>query len=206
MQARKHRKPVPKAQRRAATRAALMKAARVLFAAKGYEATGTEELVAAASVTRGALYFHFKDKVDLFTAVFDDVSAEIRGIVDSAADKATGARSALVAGGNAFLDAATEESRRRIYLVDALSVLGLGTWRAFDEKHGTSSLRAGVRAAMLEGGLGQRAAEPITRVLNGAFNDLAIWISEAPPEERATRRAAARRAVAATIAGLFPEP
>ena len=44
-----------KAERAAATRTRLVTAARALFAADGYAATGTEAILAAAGVTRGAL-------------------------------------------------------------------------------------------------------------------------------------------------------
>ena len=45
------------------TRDALVRAARALFAEKGFRATGTEEIVALAGVTRGALYHQYEDKV-----------------------------------------------------------------------------------------------------------------------------------------------
>ena len=60
-----------------ATRDALVAAARALFAERGYAAVGTEEVVRRAGVTRGALYHYFRDKQDLFRAVFEQTEAEI---------------------------------------------------------------------------------------------------------------------------------
>ena len=60
-----------------ATRDALVQAALELFAERGYAAVGTEEIVARARVTRGALYHHFEDKRDLFRAVHERVEGEL---------------------------------------------------------------------------------------------------------------------------------
>src|SRR3954447_8723246 len=64
-------------ERSEATRAALVAAARPLFAERGFAGVGTEEIVRAAGVTRGALYHHFSGKDGLFLAVFEQVEREL---------------------------------------------------------------------------------------------------------------------------------
>jgi len=53
----------------AATREALLDAAERAFRARGVAHTTLAEIAAAAGVTRGALYWHFRDKGDLFEAL-----------------------------------------------------------------------------------------------------------------------------------------
>ena len=59
------------------TRRALIAAARELFTTVGFQATLTEDIVRNAGLTRGALYHHFRDKGDLFAAVFAEVADEV---------------------------------------------------------------------------------------------------------------------------------
>src|SRR5713101_4637376 len=66
-----------KAEQSEATRAALVQAARELFGERGYDNTATEEIVQHARVTRGALYHHFRDKADIFRAVYEEIQKEI---------------------------------------------------------------------------------------------------------------------------------
>ncbi len=56
-----------------ATRCGLLDAAERLFLAQGVSRTSLQDIASAAGVTRGAVYWHFKDKSDLFNAMMDRV-------------------------------------------------------------------------------------------------------------------------------------
>lgn len=63
-------RPAPDAVRRA-----ILDAARVLYLAKGYAGTSTDEIAALASVSKQTLYRHFADKDELVAAVIRSVIA-----------------------------------------------------------------------------------------------------------------------------------
>jgi len=63
----------PKKQDRAiATRRSLTEAARRIFARDGFENARVEDIAAAAGKTRGAFYANFRDKEDVFFAIFEE--------------------------------------------------------------------------------------------------------------------------------------
>ncbi len=57
-----------------ATRSSLLDAAERLFAVQGVSGTSLQHIAAAAGTTRGAVYWHFKDKADLFNAMMERVT------------------------------------------------------------------------------------------------------------------------------------
>src|SRR5580693_5008554 len=97
------------------TRESLLQAARELFGEQGYAATSTEEIVAKAGVTKGALYHHFSDKESLFRAVFEQVQREVsdQAVVEFLQPDSW---EALVAGCRLWLDAHLDPSVRQIVL------------------------------------------------------------------------------------------
>ncbi|MBN9515515.1 MAG: TetR/AcrR family transcriptional regulator [Alphaproteobacteria bacterium] len=185
------------AERLAATRAALLKEARAIFATAGYEAAATEEIVKRAKVTRGALYHHFKDKRDLFEAVVEEVARGIATTIDDTAVPARTPLETLVEGMRAFLDACLDPAVRRIYLIDAPAVLGWHRWREIDAPHGVRSLREGIAAVLEAQPDPALAIEPLTFMLSGASNEAALWVAEAEDEK------SARRAVDRTLGELI---
>jgi TetR/AcrR family acrAB operon transcriptional repressor len=56
-----------------ATRSQLLDAAERVFAQKGVSRTSLSDIAAAAGTTRGAIYWHFKNKADVFNAMMDRV-------------------------------------------------------------------------------------------------------------------------------------
>ena len=57
-----------------ATRNGLIDAAELVFREKGVSRASLSDIAQAAGATRGAIYWHFKDKVDLFGAMMDRVT------------------------------------------------------------------------------------------------------------------------------------
>jgi AcrR family transcriptional regulator len=189
------------AERLAATRAALLKEARAIFASTGYEAAATEEIVKRAKVTRGALYHHFRDKRDLFEAVVEEVARGIATTIDDMTVPVSDPLEMLIEGMRAFLDACLDPAVRRIYLIDAPAVLGWHRWREIDAPHGVRSLREGIAAVLAVRPDPALAIEPLTFLLSGASNEAALWVAEAKDEK--TARRTMDRALSELIERLF---
>lgn len=65
-----------RAERQAQTRAELIDAAARVFARRGFQAAGVEEIAEEAGYSHGAVYSNFQGKADLFLAVFEDYMAQ----------------------------------------------------------------------------------------------------------------------------------
>jgi TetR/AcrR family acrAB operon transcriptional repressor len=68
----------------AVTRASVLKAALSVFSAKGYAAATLDDVAKAAKVTRGAIYWHFKSKADLYNTLTGELSARGANLVQQA--------------------------------------------------------------------------------------------------------------------------
>jgi len=180
--------------RRAATRKMLVSAARRLFAEKGYAATGTPEIVAAAGVTRGALYHHFADKADLFRTVVEEEHVLLSMTVNAAAETGDepGPVRTLVEGADAFLSAMQEPGRRRILLVDAPAVLGRAELDAIDARYGLRKLVQDVEAAMKAKAIRDLPAMRLAHLLRALFDRAALADAGELPDYRKAIRALIR--------------
>lgn len=70
------------------TRNRILDAAERVFGASGVSRTSLGDVARAAGVTRGAIYWHFKDKSDLFTAMVNRVTLPMEGMVARSSEEA----------------------------------------------------------------------------------------------------------------------
>lgn len=194
-------RPRTKAAQREATTAALIAAARELFAQRGYASVGTEEIVQRAGVTRGALYHHFRHgKEELFRAVVVQISAETIQHVTQAAGATDDPWEELVLGSEAFLDACATPEVQRIVLLDAPSVLGWDVRRAIDADYGLRVLEGAIQNAIDAGRLLPGSASAMAHVLSGALDEAAMVVARA--EDPAVARAEMSVTVRRLLEGL----
>jgi AcrR family transcriptional regulator len=145
-----------------------------LFVRSGYAETGTPEIVAAAEITRGALYHHFTDKAALFEAVLrDEAKAVFDAIVEATkdiADPMTG----LEVGADAYLDAMAVPGRTRLLLVEGPAVLGAEAVAAIDREFPAGSLTEGLSCVV--GRAPDAELEAFSSLLSAAFDRAALDI------------------------------
>ena len=169
-------------ERTEAMRAQLIAAGRALFTDKGYAETGTPEIVAAAGVTRGALYHHFADKQALFRAVVVEEATRVAEEIERGAPSDIPARDALIAGGEAFLEAMRAPGRIRLLLLDGPAVLGRADMDEIDATvGGTRSLREGLALAMAAGAIRRMPLEALTLLLSSAYDRAALAVDAGAP-------------------------
>lgn len=169
------------AERTAATRARLLAAGRTLFADEGYAGVGTQAIVEAAGVTRGALYHQFGDKAGLFAAVYEDVEAELVATIVAriGSDAPTDQLAAMRLGARLFLEECSAPGVQRIVLIDAPAVLGWAQWREVGLRYGLGVVEAMLGQAVVDGVIPDQPTRPTAHVLLGALDEAALYIARA---------------------------
>jgi AcrR family transcriptional regulator len=175
--------------RSAATRDALVAAGRRLFAEHGFAEVATDTIVAAAGVTRGALYHQFADKTALFDAVLEAVEADIaRRLAEEAATAGiTDPVEALRHAVRTWLEICVEPEIHRIALIDGPSVLGWTHWRQVCQKHVFGLVQALLALGIELGRIRPLPVGPLAHVFMGAGDEAALYVAEAADRTRARR-------------------
>lgn len=140
-----------------ATRHALLDAAELLFQAQGVSRTSLDDIAKQAGTSRGAIYWHFKDKGDLFNAMMDRVTLPLeQPFEDMGRDSGVDPLNQLCQGmRGALVRIASDPQTRRVLEVATQKV------EYVDELHAVRARHLSVRRdflAKVAHGLGMTAA------------------------------------------------
>jgi AcrR family transcriptional regulator len=171
-----------------ANRAAIITAARAVFAEMGYGSATVRDVVRRTDLASGTFYNYFPDKESLFRAVLEESAIEIRARVRAARREATSLEEFVAAGYREYFgflasDPQAFELMRR----------NSGTIRAmFDEPifgAGVDELAADLRAAIALGIVPELDAEYMAAAMVGAALEVGVTMvrREPPDVEGATR-------------------
>ncbi len=194
-----------KAEQSEVTHGALLKAARELFTERGYADTTTEEIAKRAGMTRGALYYQFRDKSALFRAVLEDLNLNIVKKVMSTIQSGQGEPGEpedlwdkrVHAGTAAYLDACLDPTVQRIALIEASAVLGWEEHRDLDEKYGLGLIRGTLQEVLEAGLIAPQPLEPLAHLVLGAITEAVMYIA------RADDVSSARKEMGTSLEHLF---
>ncbi|MDA0353478.1 MAG: TetR family transcriptional regulator [Chloroflexi bacterium] len=188
-----------------ATRQSLMRAARALFGAAGYEATALGDIVKRAGVTRGALYYHYEGKCAVFEAVYRAVQAELRdrAIEAYGRDRLTTPASARVrAGLDEYLEQSAQPEVQQIIFGDGVAVLGWEHCRAIEREYSLGALLTGLDLIRNEGTIAAPAdLEVSAYILAAALSEASYLIAHA--DDREEKRAAVAAVIENMLDGLL---
>jgi AcrR family transcriptional regulator len=182
------------------TRRALLDSAAGLFSERGYAGTSLDEVVAAARVTKGALYHHFQGKLALFQAVFDRIEAKaVKSIAADVRRERDPWQKALTAVAS-FLQVCRQPDYRRIVMQEGPVVLGFDRWRESEERSTYGLVYDLVHRVLRQYDIEGTLLDTFTRVFYGAMSSAGIVVSEAEDPEEASREVAT--VITLMLAGL----
>ena len=180
------KRKMTKAEKYEKTRSALLDTAHKLFAKQGYAKTSTTEIVAGAKVTRGALYYHFQDKRDIFQDVFEQFSQARTQAVLVRMQEAQGDlwQQLIETGCTAFIESLSDESVQRIIFTDGPHILDRDVWHKNVQ---TINLIAQFFEQLEAEGFieAKTPHKTLARLVWGSFLEAGVYISHAPDAVRA---------------------
>jgi AcrR family transcriptional regulator len=189
-------------ERSSATRATILKVARVAFVRDGYDGVSLDRIAKEAGVTKGALYHHYYGKEALFAALFSGVALEVVTTVGQRAGRTGSPRKRLKAAAAAWLKVVEEGDARAILLNLGPRVLGYARVRELEDAVALEPLLGLVQTVIdtegLEGALDGLLA---ARLINAALGEIALLRHGSDGQAPTTQ--IANQAIAGVIDGVL---
>ncbi|MCX6406571.1 MAG: TetR/AcrR family transcriptional regulator [Propionibacteriales bacterium] len=179
------------------TKRALLENATQLFAAHGYAGTSLDEVVAAARVTKGALYHHFPSKLALFESVFDRLQEKATREIEKRIDTADDPWERAQIGLEGFLEVCREPQFRRICLQEGPVALGHERWAVAERAASYGIVKRTVDALLDDLGGANELSEAYAAIFFGAIRSSSEYVADADDAEQASAE------VLASISGIL---
>jgi AcrR family transcriptional regulator len=184
-----------------ATRDAVIESARQLWGARGFFATSTADIVEHAGVgTRGAFYHHFKDREELFVAVFANVQARLAEELLPVASGEPDPLTRLAALLSAFVEITSRSPDVQALLIDGPAVFGLKRWQELEEQRGLAAIEAHLADAAELGILTDQPVRALAELLLILVNGTALSVAGQHDPQHA--RVQTTAALGAIVEGL----
>lgn len=182
------------------TKRALLDNAADLFTDHGYAGTSLDEVVAAARVTKGALYHHFPSKLALFESVFircqDDAKKLIDKKLKSSRDPWERARIGL----RTYLDVCREPRYRRICIQEAPVALGHERWQEAERESSYGLVERIVTDLLKDLGDEDMSSETFGIIFYGAMRAAGEFVADSTDPEEASANVEA--VIGSILAGI----
>lgn len=182
------------------TKRSLLDSATKLFTDHGYAGTSLDEVVAAARVTKGALYHHFPSKLALFEEVFlrvqDATTTDIEKAINESKDPWERAQIGLAK----FLEVCREPQFRRICMQEGPVALGHERWQEAEKASSYGIVKRTVDDLLDDLGGIDELGEAFTAIFYGAVRSASVYVADAEDPDAASDDVKAT--ISAILAGL----
>ena len=168
-----------------ATRERILEAAEKLFAEKGFHETAMDEIVRAAKVSKGGVYFHFPSKEELFFALLDKLADALQREVQREIARRRGAVSKV----QGALEVVLRKLTSQRHLAQIILRQGHGLGPSFERKRleiysrFARLIKEYLDEALTEGSIPPINTEITAYAWLGAINELVLrWIYTGQPD------------------------
>ena len=158
------------------TKERVLSAALEVFAERGYHAATVEEIAERAGMTKGAVYYWFRDKEDLACdlqrEVWMTIAAEAQRVLDPDANAIDNLKLAF----RGYLMSLDDSAQARFFLRDCWAVASLDAANREQLEMGVRLVQQLVEEGIRRGDVVDIDAEMFTRVLLGAFAEATLHV------------------------------
>jgi AcrR family transcriptional regulator len=158
------------------TKERVLSAALEVFAERGYHAATVEEIAERAGMTKGAVYYWFRDKEDLASdlqaQLWTDIATRAQRVLDPDANAIDNLKLAF----RGYLHSLDDSAQARFFLRDCWAVASLDAANREQLEMGVGLVQQLVDEGIRRGDVVDVDAETFTRVLLGAFAEATLHV------------------------------